>query len=128
MPVTARLSRKLYDKLGDEAANEIVDWFNTVDLSYRAEFREMFATHFARIDSRLSEMRSELRSEFKAELARVEASLSEMRAELRSEFRSESANLEKSLIRWMFVFWAGSFAAIVTTMVALGRLGVLAGP
>src|SRR5574341_792581 len=41
MPVTARLSRKSSDKLGDEVANELVNWFNAVDASYRSELREM---------------------------------------------------------------------------------------
>ncbi len=31
MPVTARLSRKFYEKLGDDLANELVEWFNMVD-------------------------------------------------------------------------------------------------
>ena len=35
MPVTARLSKRLYDVLGENVANELVDWFNTVDLTHR---------------------------------------------------------------------------------------------
>ncbi len=28
MPVTARLSRKFYEKLGEDIAQDFVDWFN----------------------------------------------------------------------------------------------------
>lgn len=31
MPVTAKLSRQFYDKLGDEVANELVEWQNQVN-------------------------------------------------------------------------------------------------
>lgn len=32
MPVTAKLSRKFYDMIGDERANELVEWFNQLDV------------------------------------------------------------------------------------------------
>lgn len=32
MPVTARLSKKCYDTLGEDLAIELVDWFNQVDV------------------------------------------------------------------------------------------------
>ena len=31
MPVTARLSLRFYEKLGEDVANELVEWFNSVD-------------------------------------------------------------------------------------------------
>ena len=36
VPVTAKLSRKFYEKFGDDIANELVEWFNMVDATYRA--------------------------------------------------------------------------------------------
>ena len=41
MPVTAKLSRKFYERLGDDITNELVDWFNMVDATYRSELREL---------------------------------------------------------------------------------------
>ncbi len=41
MPVTAKLSRKFYDTLGDDVANDLVPWFNSVDLTYRTDLREL---------------------------------------------------------------------------------------
>ena len=37
MPVTARLSKRFYEVLGEDVANELVDWFNAVEL--QTEFR-----------------------------------------------------------------------------------------
>ena len=48
MPVTAKLSRKFYDKLGDDVANELVEWFNAVDATYRSDLRELNELNFAR--------------------------------------------------------------------------------
>jgi hypothetical protein len=31
MPVTARLSKLFYDRLGEEVTAELVEWFNNVD-------------------------------------------------------------------------------------------------
>ncbi len=82
MPITAKLSRQFYEKLGDEVANELVSWFNAVDEGYRAEFRDLFSAHFGRFEARLAQQTAELRAEFDGKLGRLEA----------------------RLIRWMFGF------------------------
>jgi hypothetical protein len=53
MPVTARFSERFYQKFGDEVTNELVDWLNAVDTSYRREFRELFDANFGRLDDRM---------------------------------------------------------------------------
>lgn len=35
MPITAKLSRKLYDTFGDEAAGEMIDWMQRVGCAPR---------------------------------------------------------------------------------------------
>ena len=55
MPVTARLSRRFYDTFGDEIANELVDWFNQVDATYKSELRELNEVNFARFDAKLEQ-------------------------------------------------------------------------
>jgi hypothetical protein len=96
MPVTARLSRKFYEKLGDDVANELVNWLNAVDLSYRQEFRDLFETNFGRFEARLAQQTAEL--------------------------RSEMSRMETRLVRWMFGFWVGAWLAIVGTAVALRHI------
>jgi len=55
MPVTARLSRRFYEKFGDEVTNELVEWFNAVDATYRAELREINELNYARFDAKLEQ-------------------------------------------------------------------------
>jgi hypothetical protein len=60
MPVTAKLSKKFYDTFGDEIANELVDWFNAVDATYRADLRDLNEVNFARFDAKLEQRVAEL--------------------------------------------------------------------
>jgi len=60
MPVTAKLSRKFYETFGDDLANEIVECFNQVDLTYRTELRDLNDMNFARLEAKLADLRSEL--------------------------------------------------------------------
>jgi hypothetical protein len=55
MPVTARLSRKFYDRLGDDIANELVDWFNAVDATYRKDLQDLNELNFARFDAKVEQ-------------------------------------------------------------------------
>src|SRR3954466_6470309 len=60
MPVTAKLSRKFYEKFGDDVANELVEWFNMVDATYRSDLRELNELNFARFDAKLEQRLAEL--------------------------------------------------------------------
>jgi len=64
MPVTAKLSRKFYEALGDEVANELVDWFNQVDSQYKSELKDLADQYYGRF-----------RAEFRSELAGLRADL-----------------------------------------------------
>ena len=75
MPVTAKLSRKFYEKLGDDVANELVEWFNLVDATYRSDLRELNELNFARFDAKLEQRIAELRAEMQAGFAQLEARL-----------------------------------------------------
>jgi hypothetical protein len=52
VPVTAKLSKRFYDRFGDEIANEFVDWFNKVDATYRSDLKEINELNFARFDAK----------------------------------------------------------------------------
>ena len=101
MQVTARLSKRFYDVLGEDVANELVDWFNAVDLTYRGDLRELNELNFARFD------------------AKLEQRLAELRAELRTELRTELHGLRADMIRWMFGFWATTMLTLASLMIAL---------
>lgn len=95
MPVTARLSRKFYERFGDEIAGEFVDWFNAVDATYQQQIREINELNWQRF-----------KSEMDAQFARTEARL--------SEFKSD-------LMRWMFIYWSGTVLTLGGLMIALMR-------
>ena len=63
VPVTAKLSRKFYEKLGEDVANEIVEWFNSVDATYRNDLREINELNFAKFDAKQEQRLAELKSE-----------------------------------------------------------------
>ena len=96
MSITARLSRKLHQTLGDEAGEDLVTWMQGVD-TQRAELRELNELNFARLDARLSTSVAELRQEMHAGFAQLEARLERRMSDL---------------IKWSFVFWVGAVGAI----------------
>ena len=60
MPVTARLSRKFYETFGEDVTNELVDWFNSVDATYRDDLREINELNFVRFDAKLEQRLAQL--------------------------------------------------------------------
>jgi hypothetical protein len=123
MPVTARLSKRFYDVLGEDVANELVDWFNAVDLTYRADLRELNELNFARFDAkleqRLAELRADLVTELRTEIAALRAELRTEIAGLRVEFRTELQQVRTELLRWMFGFWVTTLLGIAGLLIAL---------
>jgi hypothetical protein len=90
MPVTARLSRKFYETFGEDVTNELVDWFNTVDATYRADLRELADLQYTRFEARLEQRIAEL--------------------------RKDVAELKSDLVKWMFAFWAPTALAVVALL------------
>ena len=87
MPVTAKLSKLFYDRLGEQVTNELVDWFNQVDATYRTDLRELNELNFARFDAKLEQRLAELD-------AKLERRLAEQ-------------------TRWLFAAWASLLIPIV---------------
>ncbi len=125
MPVTAKFSEEFYERLGHGVADELVDWFNTVDATYRSDLRDLFQgqftalrheieQRFAALDAKLERRISELRSGLREEMAGLETRLSHRIDGLRVDMNS----METRLIRWMVAMWAGT----IGTMIALLRL------
>jgi uncharacterized protein (DUF885 family) len=122
VPVTAKLSRKFYEKLGDDVANELVEWFNLVDATYRSDLRELNELNFARFDAKVEQRWAQLD-------AKLEQRVAELRAEMHAGFVAADATLEQRLAqletrltRRMFAFWvaqAATTAALVLGVVKL---------
>lgn len=122
MPVTARLSRRFYEKFGDEIVNELVEWLNQVDLTYRSELRELNEANFSRFDAKLEQRLAELRGELRTEMHALAGGLrsemhamgGDLRAEMhamRGELRADMHAMKADMIKWMFLFWAGNALA-----------------
>lgn len=100
MPVTARLSKRFYETLGEDVANELVDWFNSVDATYKADLRDLIEVQAQRFDAKLQQGLAETKAELRTEMHAGFAQL-----------RTDMANLRAELIKWMFLFWLGSVGA-----------------
>jgi hypothetical protein len=53
MPVTAKLSKAFYDRLGEQIANELVEWYNQVDATYRSDLERLNEANFQRFSAQL---------------------------------------------------------------------------
>jgi len=124
VPVTAKLSRKFYETLGDDVAGELVDWFNAVDATYKSELKETNELNWERFKATLHEETSSLRAELHESASSLRAELHEaissLRAELRgemaalrSDIRAEMKAMQADLMKWMFIYWSGTVAAII---------------
>ena len=91
MPVTAKLSKAFYERLGEQVTNELVEWFNAVDTTYKSDLRDLVEMQAQRFDAKLGQ--------------RI--------AELRAEMRSGLADLRADLLKWMFVYWAGTALTVI---------------
>ena len=77
----------------EEVTNELVDWFNVIDATYRADLRELNELNFARFDAKLEQRLAELRSNVAERLAELESRLT-----------------------WrMFAFWVPTALAVIGT-------------
>ena len=112
MPVTAKLSRKFYERFGDEIAGELVDWFNAVDLTYQTQLKEINELNWQRFKVTLE-----------AESASLRAEITALRAELRAEIRAASAELRADLLKWMFIYWTGSLVGLGGLIVGMALFG-----
>jgi len=110
VPVTAKLSRKFYEKLGDDVANELVEWFNLVDATYRSDLRELNELNFARFDAKVEQRWAQLDAKLEQRLAQLDAKLEQRIAELRAEMRAGFAELEARLTKRLFSFWVAQAA------------------
>lgn len=93
------MSRKLTERLGEDVADERVNWLNEVDLRYASQLRDLADLYFARFDAKLEQRL----------------------AELRAGFLTEIATRHTDLIKWMFIFCAGSALTVVGLLKALLR-------
>jgi hypothetical protein len=94
-----------------------------VDASYRPDLRDLNEANFARFDAKLEQRLAETRADLRGEIVRGDAALRQEIAELRTEMRAGFANLRAEMLKWMFLYWAGS--AVTTAGLVLTIVGLL---
>ncbi len=128
MPVAAKLSCRLYETLGDEAAEAMVSWMDSVERN-RAELRETSDLAFARVDARFGEAEARMeafRHEIRSELAAFRDEMHTGFARLETMILRTEARIDRrfaDLLKWSFTFWIGSTLTLVGALVVLTRAG-----
>ncbi|HEY4100682.1 MAG TPA: hypothetical protein VGM20_07375 [Gemmatimonadales bacterium] len=115
MPVTARLSKALYDRFGEQIVRELVDWFNQMDITYRNDLRELNERNFDRLDAKLNQRLAEFRTELIGMIHGMEKRLDDRLVAL--EVMLERRLGEQS--RWLVTMWITMWVTIVGAATAL---------
>ncbi len=132
MPFTAKFSERFYEKLGHDVVDELVDWVNRVDLTYRSELRDQNEINFQRFDARLDRRFAELETKWEIRFGEIEQRLSGLDAkwevrfgeigqhlsELDAKWEVRFATVEQSLAEQRAMF-EGRFGALDTRMEAV---------
>jgi hypothetical protein len=130
MPVTAKLSQAFYDRLGQQVAGEMVDWFNQVDTAYRSDLRELSELNFARFDAKLGQRFAESSLALERRLTEFSrgldqrfagldprfAGLDQRFGGLEREIAKLAVDLKDQLIvqtRWMIGIWVVVLVAVI---------------
>ena len=131
MPVTAKLSQEFYRRLGDAATNELVDWFNKVDATYRADLQQLNELNFTRFDAKLEQRLAQMDAKWEGHLAQMDTKWERRLAELDAKWERRLATIEtgwerrisgletiverglKEHTRWMFLAWASLLIPII---------------
>ena len=109
MPIMATLSRKFYEKFGDEVTNELVTWLNAVDESYRHEFRVLFSAHFGQLHAEMDTLAAVLRREMDKLAADLRGDMMKMESRLNDRI----ARMENRLLAWTVVLWLGTMGTLI---------------
>ncbi len=91
-----RLLQSLHETLGEDATNDLFSWWDEAASVNRAAVREVADLYYARFE------------------ARLERGLAELRREM--------ADQRADLVKWMFLFWAGTVIPLAGLAIALGKL------
>jgi len=97
MPVTAKLSQKFYATLGDEVANELVEWFNAVDLTYRTDLRELNELNFSRFDAKLEQRVAASEARLEQRITALETRLDKRITEVETRLDQRITEVETQL-------------------------------
>lgn len=108
MPVTARLSKKFYDRFGDDIAGEFVDWFNAVDSTYQQQLRDLNDLNWERF-----------RAELHSAIAESEGRTADKLGQLEIRLTEKMTQRFSDLMKWMFIYWSGTMLSLGGILIAV---------
>ena len=82
---------------------------NAVDATYRADLRELNELNFARFDAKLEQRIAEVKAELRQEIGVLRT---EMHAGL-AALKADIASTRADLLKWMFLYWAGTALTVI---------------
>ena len=116
MPVTAKFSKAFYDKFGHSVADELVNWVNQVDATYRTELRDLNELNFARFDAKLEQRAAELEAKLEQRAAELRADLQTGLARLEGGLLARIGMVEGRLARLTLTLWAVTLGTLVALL------------
>lgn len=126
MPVTDRLLQKLQETLGEGPTRDLVGWVNEAGTVSRSEVRDVADLYLSRFDERLDRRLAEYDAKVERRLVelegRVDAKMTAGFAGVRVEMADRLSAQYRDLLRWLFVFWAGTIIPLAGLMIALIKL------
>ena len=91
MPVAFKFSREFFECLGEGVANEIVEWFHQVDVTYRADLKQFNELNFERFDAKLEQRLAEFAARLDRRLNQLDAQWEVRLRELDSKWEGRFA-------------------------------------
>ena len=125
MPLTAKFSEGFYRQFGHENVDELVDFLNQFDTTYRSSLRELNEQNAARFEARLDQRTAELQARIdllagkvdaKASQDRLDSAVAQMRELIstsRADMMTAIATARADMIKWMFVFMVTGVIAVL---------------
>ena len=95
-----------------------MEWFNSVDATYRSDLKELNELNFARFDAKLEQRVVEVE-------AKIDRRVTELRAEMREGFArvdQRFAEFETKLTNRLFAFWVAQAATTVGLVFGVVKL------
>ena len=95
--VTAKLSRRFYETFGDEIANELVEWFNQVDATYRADLLQINELNISRFDAKLEQRVAQVQANLEQRITLIQAKLEPRITQVQAKLEQRIAQVEAKL-------------------------------
>ncbi|HJQ21503.1 MAG TPA: hypothetical protein VJ867_14230 [Gemmatimonadaceae bacterium] len=103
-----------YERLGEDVANELVEWFNLVDATYRSDLREINELNFARFDAKMEQRFAQFDAKMEQRFAHFDAKWEQHFAQLEAKWERRF----DAQSRMMLLGWGTTIVAVLGALLA----------